>query len=71
MTCGLCGNNKFEKINAKGKRFVHLDEDNLELKFDLFLLTCINCENIVLSSKDIKELSVLLDKSMTSQNDTE
>lgn len=64
MRCGECGCKTLEKKNIKGRKFLHLDYIDLELKFDLFVLSCLECPNIILSSKDIRKLSRLLDSSI-------
>lgn len=64
----MCGSTDLERQNAKGSFWPYLDYEQVELKNDLMLLTCNQCNNRVVSSKDIIELDSLLVKSLLSEN---
>ena len=60
MKCRECGSENLEVKNAKGSTFQHLCLEQVELKFDCYLLTCNNCNNYTLRPHD----STLLDRAL-------
>ena len=63
--CGECGSTNIVLRSAKGKFFPYKDHRRVPLLYDYQTRTCSNCENIILSNKDIWEINELLAKSIS------
>lgn len=68
MRCGKCGSKNIEFKNAKGKNFPILNYEKVKLDDDLIVRTCLDCDNIILSTKDVIELDNKLLKSISIKN---
>lgn len=64
MKCGNCGSENIVRKNAKGRTFGYMKWDDLELKEDVELLTCLDCTNIILVQGDSELLDAGLKKSL-------
>lgn len=52
--CGDCGSKNLSKINLKGKQIDFLS--NNKIIKDVYVLKCLNCDNLVLTGGDIDKI---------------
>lgn len=62
--CGMCGSTNLKSENIKGAHYPWRDHLFVELSYDQEVLVCQNCQNRVMSSKNIIELESNIRKSL-------
>lgn len=61
MHCGECGSRKFTKRTIKGYTFPYKDKE-LIFNEDYDCIRCDDCDNIIVSNKDINYIDKVLEK---------
>lgn len=63
--CYSCGEKDSIRLqNAKGKYFPYKQYELVKLRVDLFLLTCYNCDEMVLCYGDAEKLDKAIEESL-------